>query len=161
MKFSQVEDERLAEIVRQQGAQNWDRIACEVKGRNARQCRDRWLSYLAPDVVNGPWTQDEEQLLVRKYRQFGASWKRIATCFKGRTDINVKSRWLLIQRRTRREWNSRFASTALTNIAPVRPAPLPPPTDDNSHPQAPDDPWDLSFIIDDRPIPDDAWLHDF
>jgi hypothetical protein len=73
-----------------------------MPGRNARQCHDRWLSYLSPEIGNGPWSPEEEQLLIRKYEEFGAAWKHIATFFVSRTDINVKSRWLLIQRRMRR-----------------------------------------------------------
>jgi hypothetical protein len=152
-----VEDELLARLVSHQGTRDWDLIACQISGRNARQCRDRWLSYLAPDVINGPWTAEEEQLLVRKYKQFGASWKRIATYFKGRTDINVKNRWLLMQRRTYRE----STSTTRPGSTPILPIPRPPATDNKSPPETLENPWDPFFVIDDQRIPDDDWLYDF
>jgi hypothetical protein len=59
--------------------------------RNSRQCRDRWLNSLSPEVANGPWTLPEEALLVSKDSEFGAAWKRIATFFPARTDINLRT----------------------------------------------------------------------
>jgi hypothetical protein len=101
-KFSPAEDEHLADLVRQNGTTDWVAISHMMPGRNSRQCRDRWLNYLSPEVGNGPWSPEEEQLLLQKYEECGAVLKHIATFFPGRTDINVKSRWLLIQRRLRK-----------------------------------------------------------
>jgi hypothetical protein len=84
-----------------------------IPDRNARQCRDRWDSYLSPSVRNGPWTPQEEQLLTELVRQHGSSWKRIATFFPSRTDINVKSRWQLMQRRMRKEALGRVSGSAV------------------------------------------------
>jgi hypothetical protein len=74
-----------------------------MPNRNARQCKDRWYNFLSPEVVNGPWTEEEEALLCRKFAIFGNSWKRISTFFEGRTEINVKSHWQVIQRRLKRD----------------------------------------------------------
>jgi hypothetical protein len=101
-KFSTEEDELLVSVVRQHGSSDWHRAAQFVPGRNARQCRDRWVNYLSPEVGNGPWSPDEEILLIQKHEELGAAWKHIASFFVGRTDINVKSRWLLMQRRVRK-----------------------------------------------------------
>jgi hypothetical protein len=101
-KFTATEDELLGQIIEELGTDDWQLIAKQLPGRNARQCRDRWLNYLSPDVGNGPWTREEELLLVEKYREFGSAWKYIASFFKSRTDINVKNRWQLMQRRLRK-----------------------------------------------------------
>jgi hypothetical protein len=98
-KFTAAEDTALVDLVGEFGPNDWDTIASHLPGRNASQCRDRWLSYLSPDVTNGPWTVEEEQLLLRKHVEFGPRWRRISLFFVGRTEINVKSRFLLIQRR--------------------------------------------------------------
>jgi hypothetical protein len=98
-KFSAAEDKMLATLVNQHGATDWTDISRRMEGRNARQCRDRWVNYLSPDVQNGPWTAAEEQDLLFLQQQLGAKWKHIATFFTARTEINVKSRWNLIQRR--------------------------------------------------------------
>ena len=103
VKFTQSEDELLKKLVESLGANDWQSISRQIPGRNARQCRDRWQNYLSPEVVNGPWTQDEEELLVKKYEELGPSWKQIATFFPTRTDINIKSRWHLRERRLKKE----------------------------------------------------------
>lgn len=103
MPFTSQEDELLSKLVKTYGTNNWQSISTQIPGRNARQCRDRWLNYLSPDVVNGPWTAEEEELLVEKYKEFGPSWKQIATFFPTRTDINIKSRWNLRERRIKKE----------------------------------------------------------
>jgi hypothetical protein len=129
-KFSPEEDALLIELVNEYGLNDWDNVTLHLRGRNARQCRDRWLNYLSPDVKNGPWTGEEEKLLLEKYEVFGATWKRIAAFFPTRTDINVKSRWHLIQRRTQKQARKKFwiSSDALPfyvqrpNPPPVEPA---------------------------------------
>lgn len=65
--FTKAEDKKLRELVNRHGTSNWIPISKQMPGRNARQCRDRWLNYLSPDVVNGPWTAEEDELLVKKY----------------------------------------------------------------------------------------------
>jgi hypothetical protein len=101
-KFSSAEDQALTDVVHQHGTKDWTYNAKFLPGRNARQCRDRWLNYLSPTVGNGPWSPEEERLLIAKREEFGTAWKHIASFFPGRTDINVKSRWLIIQRRVRK-----------------------------------------------------------
>jgi hypothetical protein len=87
--------------VKEHGANNWATIARLMPGRNARQCKDRWVSFLSPDIVNGPWTEEEEALLCEEFAVLGNSWKQITSKFPGRTDINVKSHWAVMQRRNK------------------------------------------------------------
>lgn len=103
IKFTEEEDLKLRQLVEIIGEEDWQMISLQMPGRNSRQCRDRWKNYLAPEVVNGPWTDEEEELLVKKYEEFGPCWKRIAAFFPTRTDINVKSRWHLRERRIKKE----------------------------------------------------------
>jgi hypothetical protein len=84
------------------GSDNWAAVAELFPNRNARQCRDRWSNYLSPSVENGPWTADEEELLIKKHAELGTAWKYITRFFPTRTDINIKSRWQQIQRRQRK-----------------------------------------------------------
>jgi hypothetical protein len=128
-KFTAAEDELLGQVVEDLGTDDWQLIARQLPGRNARQCRDRWLNYLSPDVGNGPWTPAEEEMLVEKYREFGAAWKHIASFFRSRTDINVKSRWQLMQRRVRKNSAKQMVRNAAQPLAappPRRPLPMVP-----------------------------------
>lgn len=82
---------------------DWCKIADNMPNRNARQCRDRWINYLSPTVVNGKWTEEEDHLLIEKYLTMGNCWRQIAAFFPTRTDINIKNRFRKLQRRMHKD----------------------------------------------------------
>ncbi|OHS93974.1 hypothetical protein TRFO_11451 [Tritrichomonas foetus] len=96
--FSPEEDALIANFVNINGATKWDIVASFLPGRNARQCRERWRSSLSPGLTNGPWTKEEDKLLVKLHSQFGPKWSQISKYFVGRSDYNVKNRWQRFQR---------------------------------------------------------------
>lgn len=98
IKFSPEEDFRLRTIILRFGDQDWNFIAGLMKDRNPRQCRERWLKYLAPNVRFDPWTSEEDKQLEGLVNNFGQKWVKISKFFRNRTDINVKNRWLVLQR---------------------------------------------------------------
>jgi hypothetical protein len=102
-KFTFEEDERLLNLVKQHGSDEWQQISRLMPGRNSRQCRDRWTNFLSPDITKNPWTEQEEVLLFQKIAELGNSWKKIALFFPGRSEVSVKSHWQLMQRRVERE----------------------------------------------------------
>lgn len=87
------EDNLLLKIMIEQQFTTWIAVAEQIPGRTARQCRDRWTNYLSPQNKNGPWTAEEDQLLIEKFRQHGPQWTLIAKFFNGRSENNVKNRW--------------------------------------------------------------------
>ena len=97
--FTPEEDDRLRELVGKHGENNWFHIASKMPKRDTRQCRERWFNYLSPKVINGVWTQPEDDLLAEKVAIFGRKWKSIEPFFPGRTDINIKNRWNFLQKR--------------------------------------------------------------
>ena len=103
-KFSTDEDNKLIELVKKYGCENWQKISLEMPGRNVRQCRERYKNYLDPEVISGPWTEEEDKLLDDLYSQFGPKWKLISSYFPKRTDINVKSRYHVHFRRATKKY---------------------------------------------------------
>jgi hypothetical protein len=101
-KFTKADDLRLRSLVRELGTQDWALVARRMGGgRTTRQCRERWQNYLRPDIKNGPWTKEEEDLLVQKHAEFGPLWRTLRQFFPNRTDIDIKNCWLRRQRKLR------------------------------------------------------------
>lgn len=97
-KFTVLEDNLIRELVRYHGEKAWKMIAAALTGRSARQCRERWRYYLAPNIQNPEWTVDEDRKLELLAGKHGHQWAKIAGLFERRTDVNVKNRWVLLQR---------------------------------------------------------------
>jgi hypothetical protein len=93
-KFTPEEDVLLRTSVARLGTVDWDTVALSVPGRTARQCRERWKHYLSSSKSEKPWTPAEDQLLYERISAWGPKWTRVAGVLAGRTDIEVKTRWL-------------------------------------------------------------------
>lgn len=98
-KFTVEEDKRLRSIVARVGEGRWEEIAKMMPGRNQRQCHDRWMYYLSPNVNNAPWSEEEEHLLVHLVNNLGPHWVKIASMFDRRTDTQIKNKWNVLKRR--------------------------------------------------------------
>lgn len=58
-----------------------------------RQCRDRYMNYLAPGFIISEWTKEEDILLAQKYIEFGPHWTIIQRFFPTRTTNAIKNRF--------------------------------------------------------------------
>lgn len=111
--FTVEEDALLINLVNKFGTSQWRRIAQLLPNRSTRQCRERYCHYLDPNVNNNPWTQEEEDLLLIKYNEFGPKWAIIAKYFENRTYVNVKNHHQTILQRnrsSRNEYSSNISS---------------------------------------------------
>ncbi|OHT16621.1 Myb-like DNA-binding domain containing protein [Tritrichomonas foetus] len=91
--FTKEEDQWLNYLVEKFGTKNWNQIAEFMPMRNARQCKERFLSYLSPSINLNPWTAEEDALLIKMYNEYGPKWVKISKSFDGRSDNNLKNRW--------------------------------------------------------------------
>ena len=130
-KFTLQEDRRLSKLVRLYGERNWEIIADLMRGRSVRQCRERWQHYLSPNVLNLPWTQKEDELLEKKFAEYGSSWKKIAEFFPNRNYIQLRNRYLLKQRRSQKLSKRLFV--ALSKISYPLERPKEPPEKDKKN----------------------------
>jgi hypothetical protein len=76
--------------------------------RTRRQCRDRWFHYLSPFVNKAVWTPAEDALIIRKQRELGSKWVKIAKFLPSRTDGMIKNRFLQLQRKARKGGSAMF-----------------------------------------------------
>lgn len=104
-KFTKAEDELLKSLVEKYGETNWVVISSQMKTRSPRQCRERYKNYLSPKIKNGPWTPEEEELLIQKVKELGQRWANIALYFEPRSDVNVKNHWTAMMNRQAKERN--------------------------------------------------------
>ena len=118
VKFIPQEDELLRNLVQEYGENdNWSIIAKKmtITYRNQRQCKERWFNYLSPNINNTPFTHEEDNKLEELYAEYGAKWVQIAKYFPSRTDINIRSRWLVLQRRKKKTESKQPSDEASTS----------------------------------------------
>jgi len=86
------EDAQVVELVKKFGTK-WAIVASNMKNRNGKQVRDRYINYLLPNIKTDIWTEQEDQLLINLTYEHGNKWKLISTFIPGRTENQVKSRY--------------------------------------------------------------------
>ncbi len=92
--WSKEEDAVLAKAVAQNKGKNWRRIAETLPGRTDVQCLHRWQKVLNPELVKGPWTDDEDNLVLRLVAEHGPQkWTFIAEHLPGRIGKQCRERW--------------------------------------------------------------------
>lgn len=88
----------MLELVAKYGTDAWTVVASELGSRTPKQCRNRYMLFLAPEVNKSAWTPEEDELLKRHYAEIGPRWAVLRAFFPGRTDLNIKNRFGLLSR---------------------------------------------------------------
>lgn len=99
VKFTPEEDLKLTQLIEELGTRDWETIADEMGHRTARQCRERWNNYLSPNSNTGPWSEDEDKLLIDSIEKFGTKWTKISQFFPNRTANIVRNRYKQLLRK--------------------------------------------------------------
>jgi hypothetical protein len=91
--WTKEEDDILLEMVGSQGKQ-WGVIATHLPDRNPSQVAARWEKCLDPNIHKGPFTPDEDQLIVNYVAQNGPRcWPRVTTAVPNRSPKQCRERW--------------------------------------------------------------------
>lgn len=85
---------------------NWDRVSEILKengyDKTAKQCRERWVHQVNPDLSKKKWTDDDSKILFDLHKVHGSHWKVISKSFPGRTDNFLKNQFFSLIRRSLR-----------------------------------------------------------
>lgn len=88
------EDETLKMAVGLFKGKCWKKIAEYFPDRSEVQCLHRWQKVLNPELVKGPWTQEEDDKIVELVKRYGPTkWSLIAKSLPGRIGKQCRERW--------------------------------------------------------------------
>ena len=91
-KWTEDEDHQLR-IAVMQGYEHWGKVSEKLPGRTAKQCKERWVNYLDPTILHGPFSPAEDELLIQLHSHLGNKWAAISRQLTGRTENAVKLRF--------------------------------------------------------------------
>lgn len=103
-KFTPEEDKKLIELVSNATDVDWNKIAAQFSNRNPRQCRERWQNYLNPALTSNNWTEEEDQLILERFKEMGPHWNAIGRTFVGRSGNAVRNRYLVLMRHQQKKF---------------------------------------------------------
>lgn len=100
--FSEEEDAKLTQLVevskdKMNEKNYWGRIAEQMPGRTARQCRGRWSNYISPNVQKTNWTPEKDDVLRRSVEGVGPKWGTISN-FTNESPNSCKNRYNILLR---------------------------------------------------------------
>lgn len=93
-RWTKEEDELLIALVEEFDGKSWKKISSFIKNRSPIQCLHRWTKILKPGLVKGPWTSEEDHILINWVKTHGQT--EFHTCnnvIPGRTSKQCRERW--------------------------------------------------------------------
>lgn len=99
----------MRDFVEMHGQKQWQDIAHIINQyfgcsrRQGKQCRERWINFLSPDIKRDKWSLREELTLMRRHQELGNQWALIAKRIPGRTENQVKNKFNSLIKRIREE----------------------------------------------------------
>lgn len=98
-RFSPLEDQEIIRLVSIYGQNEWKQISRELKfHRTAKQCKDRYMNYLSPDIQNNEWTKEEDQTLIFNYFMYPNRWQILKEYLYNRSEISIKNRFRYLEK---------------------------------------------------------------
>ncbi|KAJ1404308.1 SANT/Myb domain [Sesbania bispinosa] len=85
------------------GEGNWNSVQKNSGlGRCGKSCRLRWVNHLRPNLSKGPFSNEEEKIIILLHAKQGNKWAQMAAQLPGRTDNEIKNFWNTRMKRCQR-----------------------------------------------------------
>lgn len=111
------EEDNILREKRSLYGRKWAKIAAHLPGRQGKQCRERFVNHLDPELKKGEWTDDEEAILIAMHEHHGNRWANISKQLPGRSDNDVKNHWYsTIQRKFQQHGKDKLIQAALQQV---------------------------------------------
>ncbi|XP_036940175.1 myb-related protein B-like isoform X4 [Acanthopagrus latus] len=94
--WSKDEDEKLLRLVKEFGSSSWSSVSLHFKQgqRSDVECQRRWQQVKNPELVKGPWTQEEDERVIDLVQKYGVKrWSLIAKHLRSRNGKQCRERW--------------------------------------------------------------------
>ena len=62
-----------------------------IKNKSGKQCRERWINFLCPNINKGMWSEKEEKILFSTQLKIGNKWSELAKLLPGRSENDIKN----------------------------------------------------------------------
>ena len=62
-----------------------------IKNKSSKQCRERWVNSLCPNINKGTWSEKEEKILFLTQLKIGNKWSELAKLLPGRSENDIKN----------------------------------------------------------------------
>ncbi|XP_009997148.1 PREDICTED: snRNA-activating protein complex subunit 4 [Chaetura pelagica] len=97
-EWTKDEDQMLLELVQEMRVGShipYKKIAYYMEGRDSAQLIYRWTKSVDPSLRKGPWTPEEDAMLLAAVGKYGErDWYKIRTEVPGRSDAQCRDRYL-------------------------------------------------------------------
>ncbi|KAJ3437680.1 myb protein [Anaeramoeba flamelloides] len=101
------EDKQLCQAIEKNGSFVWKQIALFVPSRTPKQCRERWIHQLDPELFHGDWTQEEDDKILENRKIIGNKWSIIQKQLPRRSSNAIKNRYYSLASMERKKNKSR------------------------------------------------------
>ena len=74
---------------------------------SSKQIRERYINFLRSDIVQKPWSPEEDMVIMKGVKKNGRKWKVLEQELEGRSENQIKNRYygtlIFIERRIERK----------------------------------------------------------